>query len=420
MLVENSFPTDTRVRNEAGTLVANGYRVSVISLRSPGQPWREVVDGVMVYRVPRLTVFAKLPEGNPSGFAKLGRSLRTLVGYITEYSYFTSACLALSLYVLVREGFDVIHAHNPPDTLVLVTGFNKLLGRKVVFDHHDLSPELYLSRYRDKREGLITRGLRLFEKLSVKCADVVIATNESYRAIDIERNGAAPERVFIVRNGPDARRVRLIEPDPRLRGLNKKILVYVGAMNPQDGLDHLLKAIQHLVHDLKRTDFHCVLIGSGDSLEALRAQATALGIDDFVEFTGFIPDEDMVRYLSTADICLDPNPSSPLNDVSTWIKVMEYLALAKPVVSFDLKETRVSAGPAALYAPPNDEYAFATIIASLMDDPARCIEMGRLGVARVQTELGWHVTSKNLLRAYDRLFARPPVAQAEKTSESVA
>jgi glycosyltransferase involved in cell wall biosynthesis len=365
-------------------------------------------------------VFAKLPEGNPSGLAKLGRSVRTLVGYLTEYCYFTSACLALSLYVLVREGFDVIHAHNPPDTLVLVTGFNKLLGRKVVFDHHDLSPELYLSRYRDKREGLITRGLRLFEKLSVKCADVVIATNESYRAIDIERNGAAPERVFIVRNGPDARRVRLTEPDERLRALNKTILAYVGAMNPQDGLDHLLKAIHHLVRDLKRTDFHCVLIGSGDSLEALRAQATALGIDDFVEFTGFIPDEDMVRYLSTADICLDPNPSSPLNDVSTWIKVMEYMALAKPVVSFDLKETRVSAGPAALYAPPNDEHAFATIIASLMNDPARRIEMGRLGVARVQTELGWHVTSQNLLRAYDRLLGRPPVAQAKKTSEPAA
>jgi glycosyltransferase involved in cell wall biosynthesis len=191
-------------------------------------------------------------------------------------------------------------------------------------------------------------------------------------------------------------------------------------MNPQDGLDHLLKAIHHLVRDLKRTDFHCVLIGSGDSLEALRAQAAALGIDDFVEFTGFIPDEDMVRYLSTADICLDPNPSSPLNDVSTWIKVMEYMALAKPVVSFDLKETRVSAGPAALYAPPNDEHAFATIIASLMNDPALRIEMGRLGVARVQTELGWHVTSQNLLRAYDRLFGRPPVAQAKKTSEPAA
>ena len=415
MLVENSFPADTRVRNEAGTLVANGYRVSVISLRSPGQPWREVVGGVMVYRVPRLTVFDKLPQGHPRGVAKLFHSIRTVFGYLTEYCYFTSACLGLSLYVLVTEGFDVIHAHNPPDTLVLVTGVHRLLGRKVVFDHHDLSPELYLSRYRTNQEGFITRGLHVFEKLSVKCAHVVIATNESYRAIDIDRNGAAPERVFIVRNGPDARRVRTLEPDARLRSLNKKILVYVGAMNPQDGLDYLLTAIGHLVHDLKRTDFHCVLIGSGDSLDELRAQSKELGIEDYVEFTGFIPDEDLVRILSTADICLDPNPSSPLNDVSTWIKVMEYMALGKPIVSFDLKETRVSAGEAAVYVPPNDELKFAEATAALMDDPARCADMGRYGQSQVASSLGWHVTSLNLLRAYEFLFERVGLAQTEST-----
>ncbi len=199
-----------------------------------------------------------------------------MVGYVAEYSYFTSGLPWRSAcHILVTEGFDVIHAHNPPDTLVAVSAVHKLLGRKSVFDHHDLSPELYLSRYRTHREGLVTSGLRLLEKLSVKCADVVIATNESYRAIDIERNGAAPERVFIVRNGPNEKRVRLTEPDRRLRALNKKILVYVGAMNPQDGVDHLLRALAHLVRDLKRTDFHCVLIGSGDSLDELRAQATA-------------------------------------------------------------------------------------------------------------------------------------------------
>ena len=418
MLVENSFPADTRVRNEAATLAANGYRVTVISLRSKGQPWREDVDRVRVYRVPRLTVFDKLPQGSPTGLAKVARTIRVLLGYAAEYGYFTSACLGLSLYVLFTEGFDVIHAHNPPDTLVLVTGVHKLLGRKVVFDHHDLSPELYLSRYQTAGEGWITRGLRLFEKLSVKIADVVIATNESYRQIDIERNGASPERVFIVRNGPDARRVRLTDPDQRLRALNKKVLVYVGAMNPQDGLEYLLTAIGHLVHDLRRTDFHCVLIGSGDSLEALRAQAAALRVDGYVEFTGFISDDDLVRYLSTADICLDPNPSSPLNDVSTWIKVMEYMALSKPVVSFDLKETRVSAGNAAVYVTPNDERAFAAAIAALMDDPERCAEMGRLGVARVASELGWHVTSQNLLRAYEVLFERAAAAQPGPASAS--
>jgi glycosyltransferase involved in cell wall biosynthesis len=416
MLVENNFPADTRVRNEASTLVANGYRVSIIALRAPGESARDVVDGVIVYRIPRLTIFGKLPDEKPKGLRKLFHQVRVVVGYVTEYCYFTAACLALSLYVLAKEGFDVIHAHNPPDTLVVVAAVHKLLGRKSVFDHHDLSPELYQSRYRTTAEGPVTRGLRLLEKLSVKCADVVIATNESYRAIDIERNGAAPERVFIVRNGPDANRVRLTETDERLRAMNKKILVYLGAMNPQDGVDYLLVALAHLLRNLKRTDFFCVLIGSGDSVDALRAQATALGIDDHVRFTGFIPEADLLRYLSTADICLDPNPSSPLNDVSTWIKVMEYMALGKPIVSFDLKETRVSAGDAAVYVTPNDEAQFAAAIATLMDDPVRCAEMGRFGRSRVKTELGWHVTSQNLVRAYDFLFKRVALQEADRAS----
>ncbi|HJZ74851.1 MAG TPA: glycosyltransferase family 4 protein [Vicinamibacterales bacterium] len=418
MLVENNFPADTRVRNEASTLVANGYRVTVVALRAPGERPHEVVDGVIVYRIPRLTVFGKLPAAKPTGFGKLLHKLRVFVGYTTEYSYFTSACLAVSLYVLVTDGFDVIHAHNPPDTLVVVAAVHKLLGRKSVFDHHDLSPELYLSRYRTNVEGLVTRGLRLLEKLSVRCADVVIATNESYRNIDIERNGAAAERVFIVRNGPDSTRVRLSTPDERLRSMNKKILVYVGAMNPQDGVEHLLVALTHLLHDLKRTDFYCVLIGSGDSVPALRAQAAALGVDDHVLFTGFIPDADLLRYLSTADICLDPNPSSPLNDVSTWIKVMEYMALSKPIVSFDLKETRVSARDAAVYVTPNNEAEFAAAIATLMDDPARRAEMGRCGRLRVATELGWHVTSQNLVRAYEVLFERIGLREAGSTAVS--
>jgi glycosyltransferase involved in cell wall biosynthesis len=371
-----------------------------------------VVGGVNVYRIPRLTVFGKLPDTRPTGLRKVFHKVRVLVGYVTEYSYFTSGCLALSLYILVKEGFDVIHAHNPPDTLVVVAAVHKLLGRKSVFDHHDLSPELYLSRYRTNIEGFVTRGLRVLEKLSVKCADVVIATNESYRAIDIERNGAVPERVFIVRNGPDAKRVRTTEPDERLRRMNKKILLYLGAMNPQDGVDHLLVALAHLLRDLKRTDFYCVLIGSGDSLDALRAQAAALGLDDHLQFTGFIPDEDLLRYLSSADICLDPNPSSPLNDVSTWIKVMEYMALGKPIVSFDLKETRVSARDAALYVTPNDEAQFAAAVSRLMDDPVLCAEMGRYGQSRVKTELGWHVTSQNLVRAYDVLFERVGLREA--------
>jgi glycosyltransferase involved in cell wall biosynthesis len=228
--------------------------------------------------------------------------------------------------------------------------------------------------------------------------------------------------VFIVRNGPDLLRVRLTEPDAALRGRARIVLGYLGAMNPQDGVDYLLRALDYLRHSLNRSDFHCILIGDGDSLEALKHLATELRLDDCVTFTGFIPDDDMVRYLSTVDICLDPNPSSPLNDVSTWIKVMEYMALGKPVVSFDLRETRVSAGDAAVYVKPNDQMEFARTTAALMDDPARRARMAEVGRARVQHELGWHVTSQNLLRAYESLLRHPlaPVAELRQVSDSTS
>jgi glycosyltransferase involved in cell wall biosynthesis len=411
MLVENEYPRDTRVRNEATTLASNGLEVTIIALRRPGEKAREVVNGVTVYRLPRLTIFEKLPDAERSRVAAVMNRLRVLVGYLAEYLYFTSACLVVSIYVAFRGGVDVIHAHNPPDTLCVVGAFYKLFGKKFVFDHHDLSPELYRSRYKSP-SGVISRGLALFEWLSTRLADVVIATNESYKAIEIERNGVDPSRVFVVRNGPDLGRVRLSEPDARLLSKGRVLLGYVGAMNPQDGVDYMLRALGHLLHDLGRSDFYCVVIGDGDSVEELKSMSATLGLAQHVEFTGFIPDEDMVRYLSTVDICLDPNPSSPLNDVSTWIKVMEYMALGKPVVSFDLKETRVSAGDAARYAPANDEMAFAAAIASLMDDALQRARMGAIGTARVRDDLGWHVTSRNLVQAYARLFAGSEDASA--------
>ena len=408
MLVENSFPADARVRNEAFTLAKNRFHVSVIALRGATKPPREIVNGVAVYRVPRITLFKKLPDAESSRVRALLRRLQVVVGYFSEYGYFTLACLLGSFYVAAIDGFDVVHAHNPPDTLFVVGAIHRIFGKKFVFDHHDLSPELYLSRYRKTTDGLVSRSLRLLEKLSLKLADIAIATNESYRAIDIQRHAIDPDKVFVVRNGPDLARVRLVGRDSPLMSMGRTILCYVGAMNPQDGIDYLLRALGHLVHDLKRTDFYCVLIGDGDSREELESQALELGLGEYVRFTGFIPDEDMMRYLSTADICLDPNPSSPLNDVSTWIKVMEYMALGKPIVSFDLKETRISAGEAALYVTPNDEIAFARAIVQLMDDPAKRSQMGEYGRIRVHDELNWDVTSQNLLRAYRRLFRPCP------------
>jgi glycosyltransferase involved in cell wall biosynthesis len=415
MLVENCFPADARVRNEAFTLARNGFQVRVIALRGRGEKRREIVNGVTVYRVPRLTLFKKLPDTNRSRLRGLLNTLQILVGYVSEYCYFTSACLLWSFYVAVRDGFDVVHAHNPPDTLFVVGAIHKLFGKKFVFDHHDLSPELYLSRYRTATSTLVPRSLQFLEKLSLKLADVAIVTNESYRAIDIQRHALRPAKVFVVRNGPDLARVRRVGLDARLLSMDRTILGYVGAMNPQDGVDHLLGALHHLVRDLKRTDFYCVLIGDGDSREELQTRALELGLGDYVLFTGFIPDEDMMRYLSTTHICLDPNPSSPLNDVSTWIKVMEYMALAKPIVSFALKETRISAGDAALYVRPNDERDFAEAIARLMDDPRERARMGEYGQVRVKNELNWSITSQNLLLAYRTLFPEAAYPRAGQT-----
>ena len=402
MLVENNFPQDTRVRNEANLLTSAGHQVTVVALRKKGQPSSEVVKGVQVYRLPRLELFTKTA---PEALGWVGRTLLKLksgIGYLAEYAYFTSACFLMSVRVLFRHGFDVLHAHNPPDTLFLVALPFKLLGKKFVFDHHDLCPELYRSRY-GARQDVFASMLRVTEWCSLKLADVTIATNESYKRIQVERAGRDPKRIFIVRNGPDALRMTPVMPSPRLRGMKKHILCYVGSVNPQDGVDYLLRSLKHLVYDLKRTDFYCVIMGTGDSLEDLRRLAADLQLNAYVELTGFVSDEELQANLAAADICVDPDPSSPLNDVSTWIKIMEYMACAKPIVTFDLKETRFSAQGAASYVPPNNEAKFADSIASLMDRPADRQKMGEFGRARVEQELQWSVVSKNLLLAYAAL-----------------
>jgi glycosyltransferase involved in cell wall biosynthesis len=406
MLTESAFPNDTRVRNEAYALTNAGYNVSVIALRRYDyEKPTEFVNGVNVYRVPEVVLFKKTESSKSWLQIQLYR-IKSAVGYIFEYFYFTFACFLVSVYLAIKEGFDAVHLHNPPNTLFIIGLFYRMFGKKFVFDHHDLEPELYLSRY-GIETSFIYKVLLLEEKLCLKSANIVIATNESYKEIEIKRGNLKQGKIFVVRNGPDLQTFRPVDSDKELQNMGKKILVYIGVMGPQDGVDHLLRSLGEIVYSMGRTDLYSVIVGRGDAVEDLKVLRDELQLRDYVRFTGRIPIEDLLRYLTSADICLDPNPSNPLNDSSTWIKVMEYMALAKPIVSFDLKETRYSAQEAAIYVPPNDEKEYAKAIVKLMDDPHQRVKMGAFGQKRVKEELAWQHVSKNLLLAYESLLSKP-------------
>jgi glycosyltransferase involved in cell wall biosynthesis len=366
-----------------------------------GQRFHEVLNTVHVYRFPAP------PPANG------------VLGYLGEYGYSMAAAFILSLVVFVRDGFDVVHGHNPPDTFVFIAAFYKVFGVRYVFDHHDLSPEMYNARFAGRPNRLISRALVLVERLSCRLADRVIATNESYKAVEMQRGPVPPDRITVVRNGPDLNRVRTVEPDPVLRGKGKTIIGFVGVMGYQDGIDYLLRALRHLMRDLGRTDFFCVLIGTGDALASMKALATECDLDEHVWFTGPLSAPQFLPYLCAADICVDPDPSNPYNDRCTMVKIAEYMALAKPVVAFDLPEHRVTAEQAAVYVRPSDELEFARALANLMDDPDRRAAMGAYGRQRVESALTWAHSTPHLLQAYEALFADAtipkPAALRERT-----
>jgi glycosyltransferase involved in cell wall biosynthesis len=328
------------------------------------------------------------------------------LGYLWEYGFSMLGAGLLSLVVWRREGFDVVHAHNPPDTFCLIAAAYKLAGKRFVFDHHDLAPEMYCARF-GGGHAAVHRLLVWFERLSCRLADRVIVTNASYREIALRRGGVPAERITIVRNGPDLARLRPVEPDAELRAMGRTIIGFVGSMGHLDGLDLLLQALHHLKHELGRQDWYAVLVGSGDARSGLAAQAERLGLSDQVRFTGHLPDSEFLALLCAADICVDPDPSNPFNDRSTMIKMMEYMALGKPIVAFDLPEHRVTAGEAALYARPNDTADFARLVAALIDDPARRARLGRIGRARVERHWAWPEQVPALLSAYAALLGRP-------------
>jgi len=386
IIVENlPVPFDRRVWQEARTLRAAGYGVAVICpKRPPHTASYEELEGIHVYRHP-LPLEA---SGAP--------------GYALEYGAALLFELALSVRVLLRHGFDAIHACNPPDTVFLLGALYKLAGKRFLFDHHDINPELYEAKY--GRRDLFHRLLRLLERCSFRLADVSVATNESYRRIALERGGMDPDRVFIVRSGPDLARLQRLPPRPELKRGREHLVGYVGVMGRQEGIDILLRAVRHLVHDRGRHDVQFALVGGGTELDAMRAYAHDLGVSDFVTFTGRVPDRQLLEVLSTADLCVNPDVANEMNDKSTMNKIMEYMALGKPIVQFDLTEGRVSAGEASLYARRNDERDLAAKILALVDDAQARARMGARGRERVEKVLAWEHEAPELLAAYDALF----------------
>jgi glycosyltransferase involved in cell wall biosynthesis len=396
ILVENlPSPFDRRVWQEACTLRNAGHQVSIICPTGAGcQRTFEVIDAIHIYRY-------RLPT-EASGAA----------GYLLEYASALVQTFILSWRVLLTRGFDVVHACNPPDLLVLIGGFFKLLGKKFLFDHHDLCPELYEAKF-GRRDFLYRLMLRL-ERLTFRAADVSIATNESYRRIAIERGRMPPERVFVVRSGPSLARLKRLPPDERLKCGRRYLVGYVGVMGRQEGVDYLLRAVQHIVYRLRRRDIQFGLVGGGTALEEMKELAAQLGVAQFVTFTGRVPDDELLAVLNTADVCVNPDAANELNDKSTMNKIMEYMALGKPIVQFDLTEGRFSAQQASLYARRNDAADFAARIVELLDDPARRAAMGAFGRKRVETQLEWRHEVPKLLAAYEALWtmgARRPARE---------
>ncbi|WP_260762630.1 glycosyltransferase family 4 protein [Mycobacterium sp. SMC-4] len=388
ILVENlPSPFDRRVWQEATTLRAHGWQVSIICPTGKGyEKTFEIIDGIAIYRY-------RLPaEGEGA------------LGYLAEYSAALWHTFRLAFKVRRDRGFDVIHACNPPDFLFLVGGFFKILTKsRFLFDHHDVNPELYEAKF--GRRDLFWRLMVALERMTFRSADVSIATNESYRRIAIERGGMDPKRVFVVRSGPVLDRLKIMPPKLELKCGRKYLVGYVGVMGKQEGIDLLLRAAKHLIEDMGRDDVHFGLVGGGTSLEEMKQLAQTLNVDDYVTFTGRVPDMDLLEMLNTADVCVNPDVANEMNDKSTMNKIMEYMALGKPIVQFDLTEGRYSAGESSLYAAKNDPKDMARKIVELLDNPELRARMGAFGRARVQKELAWEYEVPNLLRAYDAVMA---------------
>ena len=388
IIVQNlPVPFDRRVWLECQALTASGYEVAVVCPKGKGDPAYQVLHGVELF---------KYRPYAPGG---------SKVSFVAEYAY-SFLTTAWQVFKARRKGrFAVLQACNPPDIFWPIAIALRAADRtKFVFDHHDLCPELFQSRFPDG-PSLPYRGLRWLEKRTHRTADHVIATNESYREIAIWRGGKKPSDVTVVRTGPEPDKLKRGPLDPVQKRDRKYLAAYIGVMGPQDGVDIVVRAADIVVHELGRDDIAFTLIGKGDCFDELVALRDELGLAGHVEFTGRASDELVGRILSTADVGLSPDPKNPLNDLSTMNKTMEYMAFELPVVAFDLRETRVSAQDAAVYATPNDVREYAKAIVELIDDEARRADMGKLGRTRVEHDLAWSHSAQAYIGVYNRLTA---------------
>ncbi len=388
IVVQNlPVPFDRRVWLEATSLRQAGYTVSVICPKAKGfNASYEVLEGIHIYRYP------------------LPFEAKGALGFVAEFGWCFLWTLAKSISVQVRgPGFDILHACNPPETYWLLGLFWRLFGKRFLFDHHDLSPEMYSAKF-GKDGGLALRALLFLERMTFRVADAVITTNESHKEIAVRRGGVSADSVYVVRSGPDLARFRTFPPDPSWKRGKPFLFGYLGEMCVQDGVDHLIRAVRILRDEMGRQDFHCVLVGGGPHQAAIRAYAEELGVMDLCTFTGRVSDESLCQVLSSVDVAVDPDPKTPWSDSSTMNKVMEYMYFGLPIVAYDLRETRVSAQGAAAYARPNDEHELARHMARLLDAPAERAEMSRYGHSRVRDSLAWQYSIPSLLAGYEHAF----------------
>jgi len=383
-------PFDRRAWLQASTLAKSGYEVSVICPKARGfNRSRERLEDVEIHRYwSPIEAQAKL-------------------AFIAEFIWCFAATFILSLRIgLFGRGFDILHVCNPPETYWPMAWFWRLFGKSFIWDHRDLSPELAEAKF-GRSDGILMKGLLLFEKLTFRAAQIVISTNESYKKIAVERGGKSPEDVFIVRSAPALSRFRAYDPDPEWKCGKPYLVLYLGEICQQDGVEHLVRAVRVMRDRLGRSDFHCILIGGGPHQPAVVAAAAAEGVAELCTFTGTISDDEkLCRILSSADVAVEPVPKNGWSDRSTANKIVEYMFFGLPIVSSDLTEARVSAGDAALYVAPGDDGAMADAIASLLDDPDRRRKMGERGRTRLHSELAFEFSVPYLLAAYDAAWAR--------------